>query len=251
MFLIVLFSLFAYSAHSDTLCNPTVRIGVLDTGFGYQDKGHSVKLCKFGHKDFSGDNVFLSNYGTVDPIPSDNGGSRTSGHGTNIAGLIDMYASHGNDNYCLVIIKYFSSDPAKNQGNSVNASLKALQYAKLIGVDLINYSGGGVDKSEAEDKLIKEYLDAGGIFVAAAGNEKSDIDKKPFFPAMADPRILVVGNNNSNGTLNTSSNYGRSVRYWANGTNVSVFGITLTGTSQATAVVSGKISSMLNRRCDI
>jgi len=65
---------------------------------------------------------------------------------------------------------------------------------------------------------------------------------------MYDPRIIVVGNKNEDGTPHYASSYGSSVKYWENGVNVVAFGIKLTGSSQATAIETGKIVKLLNEK---
>lgn len=243
---------------------------VIDSGFTFPKEG-KTKLCKYGHKNFSNNKEATKPEGFKSAVPLDN-----HGHGTNIVGLIEQYA--GDANYCIVILKYF--DPKVTGLNNL-ASVEAFEYAIDINADYINYSGGGVESSYQENKLVKEFLNKGGKIIAAAGNEKSDIDLKDkhFFPAMADQRVIVVGNairlderivkrnalgfdiedeetkmkkeifvGNEQAYPAESSNYGYRVNRWEYGTNqVGLYGTPMTGTSQATAIVTGKI---LKSECD-
>lgn len=216
---------------------PTV-IAVIDTGFGYGFDGQAkqVKLCQFGHKNFASE-AYTDEFHTKDKIPIDN-----HSHGTNVAGLIDKYAKKAGVNYCLVIIEYF--DPfSRGQDNEVN-TVKAINYATAIKADFINYSGGGEKSYPDEVAAVKKFLDQGGKFIAAAGNEHSDLEKVPYYPAMDDDRVIVVGNKGA-----PTSNFGKRVNYVEDGNDVISLGIKLTGTSQAAAITTGKLVGETKNFC--
>lgn len=219
-----------------------IRIAVIDTGFGYHDIGHGVQLCKYGHKDFTFTQKYTEDYGTVDPVPKD-----THGHGTNVAGLIDMQIDRSEQAFCLIILKYYDENES-NGMNNLRDSNAAILYAKQIGADVINYSGGGIMKDPIEESLVKDFLDHGGIFVAAAGNESSDIDYFHFYPASYDPRIISVGALDQNGNEWEKSNTGKGITRWEIGQWVYFDGYYMSGTSQATAIATGKIVEKLDIR---
>lgn len=233
----------------------TITIAVIDTGID----ASVGKLCKYGHKDFTNNSIFSN------PLLD------TVGHGTHIAGLIRSHAGEGD--YCLVAIKFYS-ESASGPENLRNM-IRALRYAIDIKVDFINVSGGGPEGIDQEKNLIKEALDKGIKVVAAAGNEKRNLDIIcDYFPACYFPdRIVVVGNleitkdfrmlssdwkelavkAGMGHKLNTyetkrasSSSYGSKVNRWEIGTNVlsalpgGKAGY-MTGTSQATAIATGKL----------
>ena len=149
--------------------NKTIKVAVIDTGFDFQSKWKNLiadkdgvqlrqpNLCNEGHKDFSGSDL-------IDRV----------GHGTHVAGIIAKFAE--NADYCLVIIKFF--DPSVKNSNNLKNSAAALKYAYSLGVDIINYSGGGTEFSLDEYLIVKKLLERGTVFVAAAGNEKSVNDYK-------------------------------------------------------------------------
>ena len=222
-------------------CNSAARkltVAVIDTGFDMQstwpnaDKNDLTqpKLCKTGHYDFE------RNTTTIKDI---------HGHGTHIAGLI---AQHNEDtDYCLVIFNYYGS------GDTMESSLKAYRRAIDMRVDLINYSGGGNEKSSKECSLMKEALDAGIIVVAAAGNEGEDLDVHPFYPANCDDRIKVVTSYDKYGYRLPSSNYStkKYKTFKEQGYNIMSLGrnntyALMTGTSQATARLSSQILRQLS-----
>jgi len=207
--------------------------------------GVGVKLCQYGHKDFTEENENTYRYGTKTPVPYDN-----DGHGTNVIGLIGKYAG-ANVDYCIVVIKYYSSKQSGTQNQE--AEVKSLEYANYIKADIINYSGGGYNKSLREEVTIKSFLNRGGKFIAAAGNDRLNIDyrENAYYPAVLDSRIVVVGNKNANGLPSGTSNYGSRVNVWEYGNNQVGYGINSSGTSQATAVTTGKILSKTKNNCDI
>lgn len=216
----------------------TVVIAVIDSGFTFSNNTNNVRLCNFGHKDFSSIKKFDNRY-TETPVPTD---SDKNLHGTNIAGLIQDFAGYAN--YCMVILKYY--DPKATGQQNLDSSVAAVKYATDIKADYINYSGGGQLSDETENAAVKTFLDKGGRIIAAAGNESESSEVAPFYPAMSDPRIISVGSTDMQGNRLPSSNYGLKVTRWEVGYKMKAFGIRLTGTSQAAAITTGK---MIRKEC--
>lgn len=227
-----------------------IKIAVIDTGFGYGNWEHKAKLCKTGHKSFSTDGKFLTDLNTKDPVPED----RYS-HGTNVVGIIDDILKTSGVSYCFIIIKFWDKKFTSN--NAIDASALSFRHSIEVGADIINYSAGGYDPANSEEDAVKLALDSGIKVVASAGNgdyvgdEKIiyDIDKHPYYPAAYDKRIVVVGSLNKNGLKSSFSNYGKSVDRWEVGVDVTGENITMSGTSQATAVATGKIVSEMKEKC--
>jgi len=151
-----------------------------------------------------------------------------------------------------VIAKYY--DPKSVTNDNLYNTIRAIRYCTAIGVDIINYSGGGLAPNEKEREAIAEARDAGILFVAAAGNEQSNSDVKKYYPADydLDNIISVTAYDRENNVL-PSSNYGsRTVDIAAPGKNIystlpgGSYGY-MTGTSQATAVVTG-VAALLRAR---
>lgn len=192
----------------------TLKVAVIDSG--YNTKSYTFPICKNRAKDFSGEGL-----------------KDRRRHGQHISHLIDWYA--GTADYCQIPLKY------SGKGDALENFINALRYAYHIKADIINISGGGILPSKTEEKIILSLLNKGIIIFAAAGNEARNLDKKcSYFPACYDKRIIVVGNKMANGKIHPASNFGSVIDVWENGTNVSMAGITLTGTSQATAIATGK-----------
>jgi subtilisin family serine protease len=215
-----------------------IVVAVVDTGI---DREHP----------FLENNIFVES-GSVDPtnfgvdfskdkkgrgMPVDN-----HGHGTHVAGIIkSIYPD-----VKILALKYYN--PNASGVDNLNSTVEALRYAVDHNVDVINYSGGGPEAASEELKVLKEAERKGILVVAAAGNEESNIDdkKKAYFPASYGLKnIITVTAYDEDLKMLNSSNYGRnSVDIFAPGYRIKSSlqnGRTgyLTGTSQATAFVTG------------
>ena len=227
---LTLISLLSSTAFSQ---DKQIVVAVIDTGIRDESLPY---LCK-DRVDFSGKGIY-----------------DTWSHGTNVAGLIERGAN-GAD-YCQMIIKF--TDPLQDKSISALNNIRlSFRYAIDHKVDIINYSGGGESPDDEEKKLVIEALDAGITLVVAAGNEHSNLNKKcDYYPACYDKRIIVVGNLGVNGKRAKTSNYEKSyklngklikvpknrvIKHFVIGTDQEANGIKLTGTSQATAIVTGRL----------
>jgi serine protease len=224
-----------------------VRVAVIDTGFGYKGRGKGVRLCKTGHKDFSSDQLYVKYPDVIDPVPMD-----IESHGTNVAGIIEKYAREAHTNYCLVILKFHSlSNSLVNMFTDLKGTIFSFRRALELKTDIVNYSAGGPDPSTEEREIIEQYLNGGGILVVAAGNNSTDLDtpKGNYYPAKYDRRIIVVGMLNRDGKKSSISNWGKVVNRWEVGYHILGYGISMSGTSQSTAVATGKIVSKSKNKC--
>lgn len=182
------------------------------------------------------------------------------GHGTHVAGIIGAIANPKNgvsgvaQRVSIMPVKYYS-DAAPGSVNLKN-TIQAIEYAIEKGARIINYSGGGPEFSEAEYLAIKKAEAKGVLFVAAAGNERQDTDlaKNFYYPsAYRLPNIISVAATDINNKLLTSSNWGKDrVDVAAPGENIfstlpgGRYGY-MSGTSQATAFVTGIAALLLSR----
>lgn len=171
------------------------------------------------------------------------------GHGTHIAGIIGAEAGNNrgisgiSPQVSLMIVKYF--DPKYNTDNLKN-TVASIRYCVKMGAHIINYSGGGVDYSQEEHDAVAEAERRRILFVAAAGNERSNSDKHHYYPADYKLRnIISVTAIDPSTEVLSSSNYGiETVDIGAPGQNIlatlpnNSYGF-MTGTSQATAFVTG------------
>lgn len=179
------------------------------------------------------------------------------GHGTHIAGIIG--AEGGNrigtsgvaPQVSLMVLKYY--DPNAPGDQNLENTVRAIRYAVKMKAHIINYSGGGLEFSRAEYEAIAEARKKNILVVAAAGNEQSDSDKNKYYPADYDlDNIISVTAINQKTQVLASSNYGvHTVDLAAPGEDIystlpgGSYGI-MTGTSQATAFVSGLAALILS-----
>lgn len=172
------------------------------------------------------------------------------GHGTHVSGIIKSV----HPDVKILALKYYNRN-ASGQDN-LNSTIEALRYAVENNVDIINYSGGGPEPALEELKILKEAERKGILIVAAAGNEESNIDVKAnaYYPASYGLKnIITVTAHNKSLQMLRSSNWGKkSVDISAPGYNIksALPGLragTLTGTSQATAFVSGSAALIMSQ----
>lgn len=220
MFLVFLICSLPNTAYSKGL----LTVGIIDTGLDLNDPRFKRHLCKSGHADFS-----------------DQGIADTNGHGTHVTGLIISNAK--NVNYCLVIFKYFNE--SRSLSENMFALVRALEEVKFQKIDIVNISSSGPGAYMPEYLAIKTNTHS--IFFVAAGNESNDMDLpegKAYPAAYPLNNINVVGNLGKNNFKFPSSNYGSMVKYWELGEDIVSTGIVgtkkLTGSSQATAIKTGK-----------
>lgn len=181
------------------------------------------------------------------------------GHGTHIAGIIGAEANNGKGivgiapEVSIMVLKYF--DPQSPGADNLRNTIKAIHYAIENGALIINYSGGGLEFSQQEHDAVDLARRKGILFVAAAGNERSNSDKIPYYPADygLDNLISVTAFNPSQEVL-SSSNWGVvSVDIAAPGQNIlstlpgNSYGF-MTGTSQATAFVTGAAALVMSHK---
>jgi subtilisin family serine protease len=118
------------------------------------------------------------------------------GHGTHVAGTI---AAVGQNGVGVVGVAWQSKIMALKGlnsagGGTVSDLAEAIVYAAENGADVINASWGGVGSSQTIDDALAITAAAGVVFVAAAGNNNSDVELNlsgPFFPASNAHAITV------------------------------------------------------------
>ncbi len=181
------------------------------------------------------------------------------GHGTHIAGIIGAEAGNGkgisgiSPHVSLMVLKYF--DPKVPNTDNLKNTIAAIQYAVKMGAHIINYSGGGTDYSQDEHDAVQLAEKKGILFVAAAGNERSNSDQHHYYPADYKLKnIISVTAIDPTTEVLASSNYGtETVDIAAPGQNIlsclpnNSYGL-MTGTSQATAFVSGAAALVMSHK---
>lgn len=215
-----------------------IVVAVVDTGIDpvhpFLEKNIFVESGKVDESNFG---VDFSKDKKLKGTPTDQ-----HGHGTHVSGIIKSIFP----DVKILALKYYN--PNASGLDNLNSTVEALKYAVDNNVDVINYSGGGPEAAVEELRILKEAERKGILVVAAAGNEESNIDdrKKAYFPASYGLKnIITVTAHDEDLRILSSSNYGRSsVDIFAPGYRIKSSlqngrAGYLTGTSQATAFVTG------------
>ena len=195
-----------------------IVVAVIDTGIHKKHpcfKGQlwvNTKEIPNNNKDDDG-NGFADDIHGWNFVDNNNNIQDYHGHGTHVSGIV---AAKGKDN-CKVVgvspqvkimtLKYFS--PNSNNGGNVKNTVKSIEYAVQNGADIINYSGGGPGDNLEEKTAVAKAADKGIIFVAALGNDGSEIGKKiQYYPASYNlSNIIAVQSHNEKRLRVESSNY--------------------------------------------
>jgi subtilisin family serine protease len=244
--------------------NRDIVVAVIDTGIDVKHEDLSKNLWRnpgesgldANGKDKATNGIDDDKNGFVDDVHGWNFVSNNNklddnhGHGTHIAGIIGAEAGNGKGiigiapEVSLMILKYY--DPKVAGTDNLKNTVAAIRYAVAKGAHIINYSGGGTEFSQEEHDAIAEADRKGVLFVAAAGNEKSNSDQHHYYPADYKLKnIISVTAIDPSTEVLASSNYGvETVDIAAPGQNIlsclpnNAYGY-MTGTSQATAFVTG------------
>ena len=251
-------------AWSVTKGNKKVVVAIIDTGIDekhedlkanlWQNPGETGLDAKGRNKATNGidddGNGFIDDVHGWNFVSSNNKLDDNHGHGTHIAGIIGAEAGNHkgisgiSPEVSLMVLKYF--DPKVPNNDNLKNTVSSIEYAVRMGAHIINYSGGGTDFSQEEHDAIEKAEAKGILFVAAAGNERSNSDKFHYYPADYKLKnIISVTAIDPTTEVLSSSNYGtETVDIAAPGQNIlsslpqNTYGL-MTGTSQATAFVTG------------
>lgn len=227
-----------------------IVVAVIDTGL---DATHpDLKANLWREK---GTNNYGWDFVTNKPNPVDD-----HSHGTHVAGILGAALNQKAGisgvahKVSIMAVKYYSE---KNSGaENLKNSIKALNYAIDHGANIINYSGGGPEFSSEEYAALKRARDKGILLVAAAGNERqnTDVPENFYYPcAYRLENIVCVAAINIHNDMLASSNWGKvHVDVAAPGENIlsTVPGgkyAYMSGTSQATAFVTGLAALLLSK----
>ncbi|MDD3275506.1 MAG: S8 family serine peptidase [Kiritimatiellales bacterium] len=214
------------------------------------------------------DDVNGWDFGRADSNPDDNGdvdydgntGAFGYGHGSHCSGTVGAVGSNavGVVGVCWTVkimpvkaAQYIAEYESMLFVDSDVA--EAIRYASDEHAKVISASFGGSSYSDTARDAIVYANSKGVLFVAAAGNDSSDNDATPMYPACYDvPNIVSVAATSTNDTLASFSNYGQlSVDLAAPGVNIlsTVPGGTyesFQGTSMACPHVAGAAALLLS-----
>lgn len=236
-----------------TSMNPLIAI--IDTGIDYRHEDLMNSIA-YNTSEIPGNGVDDDQNGYVDDYIGWNALENSSTpaddhfHGTAIAGLINAKTNNeaGIAGFLLqnsiVPVKFLSP-----KGGNTDVAIKAIDYAISRNVKILSLSWGGPKPSPLLEEMLKRCRERGILVVAAAGNESTDNDKTPSYPANYElDNILSVASLNWRGELADHSNFGKtSVDIAAPGESVMAtipnhrYGY-MTGTSYAVPHIAAALS---------
>jgi len=246
----------ALKAWTKTQGNKNVVVAVLDSGVDYN---HVDLRANMWTRPDSVPEYVDDELGTLDDVhgfdvdmnlgdPMDD-----NGHGTHCAGVIGAEGDNGegiagiNWHVQIMPLKFLG----RGGFGTTKAAIEAINYAidrKKHGVNIrvISASWGSTQRSKALEDVIRAASDAGILFVAAAGNNGTDNDKRPHYPSNYDlPNVISVAALDNTDNLASFSNYGeKTVHIAAPGKDITSTWLgdqyrEASGTSMATPHVSG------------
>lgn len=257
-----------YSALDSYTQRHEILVGVIDSGVdsSHPDLAGKVDLEK--SRDFT------------KSIPTSGAQTDDVGHGTHVAGII-VAGSHNTSNAhgMSKTAKIVSLKVDNNGAPDLELTVKAIEYATEIGLDIINISAGvllGLDETdprlsiELENSIRNAIQNFPGIIICAAGNSNENLDdpKLNLIPGgIESPNIITVGNSENDDKKALDSSYGKeTVDIFAPGKQIlscypttkckrlfcsedghSSYGYHyMSGTSMAAPCVTGLVAAMLS-----
>ena len=197
-------------------------VGIIDTGvdFSHPDlagaqwinQGENCTGCRTNGVDDDG-NGYVDDWRGWDFIHEDNDPFDDHGHGTHVAGTI---AATGNNGVGVAGINWTGRVAALKfldwfGSGSVADAVRAVDYATQKGIRITNNSWGGSENSQALLEAIERAGAAGGLYVAAAGNDGVNADQTPMYPAAyTSSAIVSVAASDSRDQFASFSNRGRT-----------------------------------------
>lgn len=194
------------------------KVAILDTGIDRDFP--SQYLCSEGHKDFTGE-------GLQDYVH----------HGSHLAYIIKNYINPRKE--CILVLKFydhladFHSTPL----------VKAYKYLQTIDIDFLNISFGGKVFAPVEKETMEILLNKGVEISNAAGNSSQDLSKScNYYPACYNfkNQYYHVVASCKDGVYSEFSNYNGPTTDCNNGEKVHAGPYIFSGTSQSTAIQTGK-----------
>lgn len=189
-----------------------VIIAVIDTGVDYRhpdlQKNIWINPAEAGGKAGVDDdkNGYVDDIYGWDFAENNNQPLDMDGHGTHIAGTIGAVTdnSTGISGVCskvkLMVLKVQGDEGYDMDTFDI---IEAVEYAKKQGAHIINCSFGGKVFQDSEVTAFEQFQNANnGLMICSAGNESTNIDITPLYPACYDlPGIICVA-----ASTKTSSN---------------------------------------------
>lgn len=243
----------------------TTVVAVIDTGIDYLHPDLAANIWTnageiAGNALDDDGNGFVDDVRGWDFVNEDSDPMDDNGHGSHCAGTIGGVANNGagvagvNWNVRIMALK---AQAANNVGTTADA-ISSIEYATMMGVDVLNCSWGSNLPSASLDAALTAAYAADIFVVASAGNEGANNDYMPQYPSSSDVgnviAVMATDNRDQRAVAATwSSNYGPTtvhiaapgVRIWSTARNGAY--MYLSGTSMAAPHVAGAMALLRGR----
>jgi len=254
----------APEAWETTTGSRSVVVAVIDSGVDYTHPDLAANVWT-NPREVAGDGIDNDANGFVDDVRgwdfanADADPMDDDGHGTHVSGTIGAVGNNAigvtgvNWRVSIMGLKFLDAEGNGYTSDAVAAVKYATRMRRDFGVNVvaINASWGGETRSTALANAIAAAGRAGILFVTAAGNESSNNDRTPSYPAnLSDDSVIAVAATNHSNRLAAFSNYGSTtVDLAAPGVGIlsTVPGggyASFSGTSMATPYVTGTVALM-------
>ena len=207
--------------------SPDVVLAVIDTGVAYNHEDLGANMWR-NPGETPGNGIDDDNNGFIDDVwgydfAADRFGANDSdpmdidSHGTHVAGTMAAVGNNATGicgiswNARIMALKGFRPDLHIYDSDCIEAIEYAVMMKRDHGVNVvaINASFGGGGENQLQMDAIAEAGANGIAFVCAAGNDGTDNDATPFYPAGYDlPGIVSVAASDEDDQLASFSNFG-------------------------------------------
>lgn len=258
----------ALKAWLKTQGSEDVVVAVLDTGVDYShtDLAKNIWIRPDDIPAYNDDEL-----GIIDDIRGYNADANSgdpmddNGHGTHCAGIIGAEGNNGqgiagvNWKVEIMPLKFLGRGGFGSTKNAIEAINYAVDRKKAgVNIRVINASWGSTMYSKALEDAIRAAGENGILFVAAAGNNSTDNDRRPHYPSNFDlPNVISVAALDRNDELASFSNFGaKTVHIAAPGKEIVSTWLNeqyreASGTSMATPQVAGVAALLISGNPDV
>ncbi len=253
----------ALAAWDKTQGSKKVVVAVLDSGVDYT---HPDLAGNMWHRPDDMEMYVDPQLGVMDDsegfsaVESERDPMDENGHGTHCAGIV---GAEGDNGLGIVGVNWHVEImPLKFMGRggfgSTKDAIEAINYVIArkkdgVNVRVISASWGSTSRSKALEDVIRKAGEADILFVAAAGNDNTDNDRRPHFPSNYKlPNVMSVAALDRNDERASFSNFGaKSVHVAAPGKEILSTWLggeyeEHSGTSMATPFVAGVAGLVLS-----
>jgi subtilisin family serine protease len=235
----------APTAWNTSTGNGKITVAVIDSGLAYNHPDIKANVWHDVTDPPSAGITVGYNFVSSNANPADD-----NGHGTHVAGIIGAVGDNGvgvvgvNWHVQIMPLKFLDSSGSGYTSNAV----RALNFAVNHGAIIVNASFGGGGYDSAMAAAIANARAHGVIVVTAAGNDGTDNDTTPEYPASySSDNLVSVAAIDQSDHLASFSDYGKTVSIAAPGVGIlstlpnGKYG-SYSGTSMAAPFVTGALA---------